>query len=361
MSCPPLFESTRALAAEGILSANVVTLTTNLNNEIAIRTALGTSVTSEVTRATSAETSLAATIASVNSTAGSVSGACSSSGSSVLPSGSIGTPEYWMDTSVAANETISTTIVTANLNGYVLKVLGVGFSAYYNPQFQVSFICNFYNPAFGNKTTFGLVLYDPIASFLFYHVECPVPVIAMALPVTISLYKSTGQLYPFGGFNDANILTVQYYWTSVVTTVANTLAVTGLGFNVLTAKIYKCIFIGKNSTNGVVTKSYFNTASNLTLLNCGLTPAGFAVVSGTSTVNLTIFEANVDNSTGYQVQPIGSAAITYSTCLDGVKDGDETDVDCGGGTCGLRCAPGKSCLVTVDCTGSCVAFVCSLT
>ena len=203
--------------------------------------------------------------------------------------------------------------------------------------------------------------YDPVAAFLFYRVECPVPIIAMALPVTISLYKSTGQLYPFGGFIGANILTVQYYWTSVTTTAANTLAMTGLGFNVLTAKNYKCILTGKNSTNGVVTKSYFNTASNLTLLDCGRTPAGFAVVSGTSTVNLTIFEANVDNSTGSEVQPTGSAAITYSTCFDQAKDGDETDIDCGGRTCGVKCAPGKSCDVTLDCTGSCVNQVCSLT
>jgi hypothetical protein len=35
-------------------------------------------------------------------------------------------------------------------------------------------------------------------------------------------------------------------------------------------------------------------------------------------------------------------------CNDGVKDSAETDVDCGGGTCGA-CAVGKSCLVTSDC------------
>ena len=346
----------------GTLMTNVATVTANLNTEVTARTALGTSVTSEVTRATASETALAVSIASVNSTwSGGANVACSNSASS---SSTVGTPEYWMDNSVAANETIGMTIVTANLNGYVLKVLGVGFSMYYNPQFQVSFQCIFYNPAFGNKTTFGVVLYDPVASFLLSHVECPVPIFAMALPVTISLYKSTGQLYPFGGFINADILTVQYYWTSVAATgpaLGNTITVTGLGFNVLTSKNYKCIFTGKNSTNGVIATSYFNTASNLTTLNCGLTPAGFAVVSATSTANLTIFEANADNSTGYQVQPTDNAVITFSTCLDGAKDGDETDVDCGGSTCGLRCAPGKSCLVTLDCTGSCVAFVCSLT
>ena len=331
-------ETSRALAAENILTTNFATITANLNNEISARVTLGAILTTNVATVTTnlntlslnltnQVTVLATTIAILNATI--VNGSSTSCGTaSSTASSVIGTPEYWMDSSVATNETISTTIVTANLNGYVLKVLGVGFSTYYNPQFQVSFLCMFYHPAIGNVTSFGVVLYDPVASFLFYHVECPVPVIAMALPVTIFLYKSNGQLYPFGGFYGANILTVQYYWTSVVTTPANTLAVTGLGFNVLRTLLYKCVFTGRNSTNGVVTKSYFNTASNLTRLDCGLTPAGFAVVSGTSTVNLTIFEGNGDNSTGYQVQPLGSAAITYSTCMDGAKDGDETDGRC---------------------------------
>ena len=36
------------------------------------------------------------------------------------------------------------------------------------------------------------------------------------------------------------------------------------------------------------------------------------------------------------------------TCSDGAKDGDETDVDCGGG-CGPTCATGKACAVPADC------------
>jgi hypothetical protein len=37
------------------------------------------------------------------------------------------------------------------------------------------------------------------------------------------------------------------------------------------------------------------------------------------------------------------------SCADGMKDGDETDVDCGG-TCS-KCADGKSCLTGADCAG----------
>ena len=55
---------------------------------------------------------------------------------------------------------------------------------------------------------------------------------------------------------------------------------------------------------------------------------------------------------------------TCVSCSDGVKDGDETDVDCGGSTCALmgdRCALGQGCLLGSDCTsGYCPAGTCAL-
>lgn len=45
-------------------------------------------------------------------------------------------------------------------------------------------------------------------------------------------------------------------------------------------------------------------------------------------------------------------------CGDGVQNGAETDVDCGGGTC-PRCAVGKKCSTRNDCTsGLCVSGLC---
>ncbi len=47
-----------------------------------------------------------------------------------------------------------------------------------------------------------------------------------------------------------------------------------------------------------------------------------------------------------------------ATCTDGVQNGNETDVDCGGGTC-PPCAPNKHCAVATDCaSGICTATVC---
>lgn len=48
-------------------------------------------------------------------------------------------------------------------------------------------------------------------------------------------------------------------------------------------------------------------------------------------------------------------ACRTSTVADGIKDGDETDVDCGGSS-PTKCASGKACLVAADCaSGVCAA------
>jgi hypothetical protein len=49
-------------------------------------------------------------------------------------------------------------------------------------------------------------------------------------------------------------------------------------------------------------------------------------------------------------------------CASGVKDGSETDVDCGGFGCG-PCVAGKGCLVNLDCQAGlyCAAGACAAT
>jgi hypothetical protein len=47
------------------------------------------------------------------------------------------------------------------------------------------------------------------------------------------------------------------------------------------------------------------------------------------------------------------------TCLDGVKNQNETDIDCGGGIC-PACASGKNCGVATDCVSAiCIGNVCN--
>lgn len=55
----------------------------------------------------------------------------------------------------------------------------------------------------------------------------------------------------------------------------------------------------------------------------------------------------------------GAAANTIATCKDGVRNGKETGVDCGGGSC-PSCAPGIECVLSSDCNSLvCAAGVCS--
>lgn len=57
--------------------------------------------------------------------------------------------------------------------------------------------------------------------------------------------------------------------------------------------------------------------------------------------------------------PWANFASPAASCTDGIKDGNETDVDCGGGTCST-CALGKNCLASSDCQSAyCSGGVCS--
>jgi hypothetical protein len=49
------------------------------------------------------------------------------------------------------------------------------------------------------------------------------------------------------------------------------------------------------------------------------------------------------------IMPYLSSLLVAATCSDSVKNQDETDVDCGGSTCG-KCANTKICNVNSDCT-----------
>jgi hypothetical protein len=62
-----------------------------------------------------------------------------------------------------------------------------------------------------------------------------------------------------------------------------------------------------------------------------------------------VCEVNTDCVSGY----CNDGICAVSACDDAVKNGNETDADCGGGGC-LPCAAGKACVQNTDCvTGSC--------
>lgn len=67
---------------------------------------------------------------------------------------------------------------------------------------------------------------------------------------------------------------------------------------------------------------------------------------------------NVPNGTPCASGVCSNGACVFDHCNNTVKDYDETDVDCGGATCGA-CATGRTCNVGSDClSGSCVLNIC---
>lgn len=121
--------------------------------------------------------------------------------------------------------------------------------------------------------TYGVVVPDFVASngssFIFYHVECAIPIFSKALQITVSLQKSTGLVYVFGGFSGANMLNSLYFWnSSSIQSGSGLLVLTGIGFRLGAG--YRCIFSGKNSTSNT-NFSYTNVVpTNSTTLVCGL-------------------------------------------------------------------------------------------
>src|SRR5690242_17769837 len=89
---------------------------------------------------------------------------------------------------------------------------------------------------------------------------------------------------------------------------------------------------------------------------------------GTGGAGATTVATSTDSSTHASSSPAVSSATQASSstgagggpCMNGVKDGSETDVDCGGGTC-PTCIDGKKCNQDPDCTEkNCVAGVCAI-
>ncbi len=71
-----------------------------------------------------------------------------------------------------------------------------------------------------------------------------------------------------------------------------------------------------------------------------------------------VLESNADNAPEVRIPLAGHAAA--ATCTDGVLDGRETDVDCGGKTCS-GCGDGKKCGTLADCAAglSCIVGRCA--
>ena len=112
----------------------------------------------------------------------------------------------------------------------------------------------------------------------------------------------------------------------------------------------------------------------------GSTTSASATASASATTSASASASATDSATGSgsasatgtgtDTDPASASATMTATggdgCSDGVQNGDETDVDCGG-SCGATCESGEMCVVDGDCVsmacggGVCVDAMCAVT
>lgn len=90
----------------------------------------------------------------------------------------------------------------------------------------------------------------------------------------------------------------------------------------------------------------------------GITADGCAVSRGATSAPIG-GEVRIDLTVELSPLPAPDCASVPVACADEVKDGSETDVDCGGPTCG-KCALLKACVAASDCvSGACANNQCA--
>lgn len=150
---------------------------------------------------------------------------------------------------------------------------------------------------------------------------------------------------PFQGIKGRETLMYDMVWTAV-TFVNSEVIVDVAGLDV--KKGYICEFTDESNSNiKKLTDSKFDSKYKL---NCGKQPTGFSIKLTKSRVKLTIKVKGSSTTATYAGK--GSTLIELPTCTNGVKDGSESDKDCGG-LC-PKCGPQKSCAKDGDCfNGKC--------
>ena len=105
----------------------------------------------------------------------------------------------------------------------------------------------------------------------------------------------------------------------------------------------------------------------LTVLTTSVAAFGIAACTGSGSRPPTFEDRDGGYSGGPSLNEAGTSSeagdgdggVVPESCTNTVKDGNETDVDCGGNVCG-KCIDGKSCIAATDCAGgACLSQKCA--
>ena len=235
----------------------------------------------------------------------------------------------------------------------LVELGGLGFDRFAQPQLRDLFACNF---VAGNGTgavtqsapagvSAGTVSTGAGTAF----VPCELPTLSgIGLYELQLVYRGNGMdtLVPFRGAMNGNRFTIARGYRSMIVAASGDVLVTGYGFDT-TANV-SCTFAAVADSGALINVQ--RTPSSATDLNCGPIPSHRLEVGQGRNVAFTV---TLPASYPFTGDTNGNRVVIEDTCTDGIKDGAETDVDCGGiGAAGARCArceEGATCAREGDC------------
>jgi len=247
---------------------------------------------------------------------------------------------YWL----ALDQAVAPT----NEPAFKLNFVGLGFEAYFNPLFPSFFKCTYTDAKKNKVETAGTVV--SAEDKRTYSIACDSPSFLTAKTehtASLSYEDADGvKSIPFKGVKGRNVITFAMVWTEGTWAGPELiLSVSGLD----TKAKYVCEFTDAINNKIKKTQAAKFAGSNYKL-SCGKVPTGFTIQAEKAT-SKAFLKVSVSGSSN-QVVYAGKAsnAVSLPMCINGAKDGSETDTDCGG-ACSTKCVRKQKCKVSGDCAG----------
>jgi hypothetical protein len=234
-----------------------------------------------------------------------------------------------------------------------IRVVGKNFEQYdYTPDVAPFFECTFtLTSDTSNKVvTKGKTLRAETATDPSFVVSCPSPVsIVSKSTFKLSLSWTGGAkavAIPYNGAEGKDNVKFDMTWTALKETNGRVIVdVSGLSV----AGKYVCVFTQPDNANIRKTADARFLDEGGRQLDCGPQPAGFAITGNTARVIFEIMVKGTRNKASYAGPEGAGPIVSFNSCFNGVKDGEETDKDCGGLCSG--CKGGATCKKDNDCEG----------
>lgn len=183
-----------------------------------------------------------------------------------------------------------------------------------------------------------------------FAVICPSPVMVdKKRSYTLSIKWLGGEdavAIPYNGAAKQDVLTFDMTWTAVRTVPNGHIIVDVDGLDVDVKHTCKFTQPDNDEIHKTADAAFVSDMKGKKL-DCGTQPTGFAIDGTLSPVVFEIFVRGTKTKASYAGPAGNGPVVQLDTCRNLVKDGDETDQDCGG-LCG-GCGPEKACKVDNDC------------